>query len=725
MSWKWVSLQPETTDPAMLDRYPLFRPFAAYAAGIALAYGLYAAQVPVHRVLPLVFWLLPLPLVALFVLHFRFSYRRRYRFGCCLLPLLFLLGGVHTLLCLPPDADECQFAMEDRPAVYRAEVAAAPSLRPHTVKVPVRLLWGAEGSLTFPLREKCLLTLERDTASETLAYGDVLHFSARLKEVAPPLNANEFPYRLYCLRRGMARQAYLSASQWEKTSENRGRLLLRRTACWRARIVQCLREGGLDAASKGLVSTMLLGDDSLLDPQLSASYASAGVSHVLCVSGMHVGIIYWLADSLLFFLRRRRLRLLKMLLVAAVIWLYACMAALTPSVVRSAVMFTFVAFGRVFRRQTPVYNSLLTSALLMLLINPLLLFEVGFQLSYLAVWGIVWVSPMLANLLPLRRRLPAYVWRLWSVSIAAQLFTFPLTVCCFHQFPLYFLLSNVVVVVLAPFVIGGALLHLSVSAFPLLSLGTGFVLNKLVWLMNASVSWVEALPGSVLSGLFLDKAQVSLLYALLFAALCFWERPRARTGALCLGLLLAFFGDGLLRCLSNRRSQEVTLYAVHKHYVIELGNGFQSFVFTDAPADFQEGRMDFSTQGYRLRRARRHPVLVEGDTASSAFVKRGGFLQIGGLSFWCAEGRLWPDSGLSPPFMIDYLLIGKQSPGKPEKLLDGVRASCVWLLPGLSAPVRRRYLQACAERDIPVWDAGREGMLCIPLGKNLLRETHR
>ena len=84
-----------------------------------------------------------------------------------------------------------------------------------------------------------------------------------------------------------------------------------------------------------------------------------------------------------------------------------------------------------------------------------------------------------------------------------------------------------------------------------------------------------------------------------------------------------------------------------------------------------------------------------------------------------------PDSGLSPPFMIDYLLIGKQSPGKPEKLLDGVRASCVWLLPGLSAPVRRRYLQACAERDIPVWDAGREGMLCIPLGKNLLRETHR
>lgn len=709
----------------MLNRYPLFRPFFAYAAGVAVAYALYAAHaVPLSRPMP---WLRLLPwlLLGMWLSHFRFTYRNRYVFACCMLPAFFLCGLVHALVCLPSDKQVEQPSPYERPALYRAEVAETPSLRARTVKVTVRLLSRHDSAVSSPLREKCLLTLARDSASESLAYGDALLFSAVLKDVAPPLNADEFPYRLYLLRRGVKRQAYLSSSQWTKMVGAKGNPLLLHTARWRARVVRCLQEGGLDDASKGLVSTMLLGEDSMLDPQVSAAYASVGVSHVLCVSGMHVGIVYWIVDSLLFFLRRRSLRLLKMLLVVAVIWLYACMAALTPSVVRSAVMFTFVAFGRVFRQQTPVYNSLLTSALLMLLVNPPLLFEVGFQLSYLAVWGIVWLQPMLVGLFPLRRRLPAYIWKLWSVSIAAQFFTFPLSVYYFHQFPVYFLLSNIVVVTLAPFVIGGALVFLAVSALPLLPAGVGFVLNKLVWSMNAAVGCVEALPGSCLSGLFIDGAQLLLLYALLFAVLWFWERPKAKVGLLCLGMLLVFSGEGLWRGIANRNRQEVVLYALPQHYVLELGNGFQSFVFTDAPADFREGRMAFPTKGYQLRRSRTRPVLVEGDTVAAAFVKRGDFLQIGTLSFWLAEGGTYADSAVTPCFNPDYMLVGKQAPYDIRKLLSCVRPDTVCLLPGLSASAHRRCLQACSGQRLPVRDLGVEGMLRIPLGKRSLHTINR
>ena len=702
----------------MHHTYPLFRPFLFYVSGIAASYGFHCrfSVFPEWRIfVPLILILL---LSAAISAHLFFSYRNRFLFGWLLLPLFFCFGWFSV---------QCRFQegeliisreTPDSVRCYCAELCGLPELRERTVRLDVRLRAVCSDSVRIPLLEKCRLTLERDSASESVAYGDILWFCAALKPVAPPLNEGEFSYARYLFRRGVVRQGYVSAGQWERTGGRGGNPLLRLSARWHRQLFLLLRESRLNAASKGMVSTMLLGDDALLDPAVTSAFSKVGVSHILCVSGMHVGILYMMVNYLLFFMgRNRRLRQVRSLLHMAVIWGYACMVGLSPSVTRAAVMFTFVAAGGLFRQKARVYNSLLTSAFLMLLLRPLLLFETGFQMSYLAVWGIVSTQPLLQRLWSPRSRPLRYLRDLCAVSVAAQLFTAPVSVYCFHYFPTWFLLSNVVVVTVAPFVIGTALLYLLVSFQPLLAEWTARLLDGLVWLMHGGVAAVGRLPGGSLGPLAMDGVQLALLYLLLAFTLLWLQRKKVRLLGMALCCLLLYLGDGVGRAVANRSCRELALYAIPHHYAVEYGDSRSTMVFTDVPELLLEGRFDFFMQGSRLRHGRSLAGDAFRDSLSGCWVKSGGYFQFGSCSFFCPEGPFRTDSASGPLPFPDYLLVGDSTLVRPEKLLSTLAPGCVCALPGIPTSRTGRWRTACAERGIPFVELGRSGMLRLGIDR--------
>ena len=250
-----------------------------------------------------------------------------------------------------------------------------------------------------------------------------------------------------------------------------------------------LKENNFRQEELGIIQALLLGQRQDISEEIYNNYAAAGVIHILAVSGLHVGIILWLLHKLFSPLERRKKgRVLKTIILIALLWLFAILAGLSPSVVRAVTMFSFVAVGLQIKRRTSVINTLFMSMMVLLLIRPQFIFEVGFQLSYLAVFSIVLLQPILYRLLEPKNKLIKYFWGLLTVTIAAQAGVLPLSLFYFHQFPGLFFISNLVIL---PFM--GLILALGivVMILALLNLLPEFLTEFYSFLISSLNNFVE------------------------------------------------------------------------------------------------------------------------------------------------------------------------------------------------------------------------------------------
>ena len=295
-------------------------------------------------------------------------------------------------------------------------------------------------------------------------------------------------------------------------------------------LLSIYRRNGIQNESFDILAALTLGYKTGMDPEIKRTWADAGAMHVLAVSGLHVGIIYMIMNYLIRFLARFKYGChLQGILLLLTLWTYALLTGMSPSVMRSATMFSFIVIGKVLKRDGSIYNSLAISAFFLLLIDPFLLFTVGFQFSYLAVVSIVFFQPQFDKLLYIGNPILKKLWQLTTVSLAAQIGTFPLAVYYFHQFPSYFLLSGYVVITMAGMLIYLSALLLILSPIGILSEGLGWILRNLVEGMNFLIVKIQALPGSVIRELSLSQYQLLFTYFLLFSliALLSFKRKKA------------------------------------------------------------------------------------------------------------------------------------------------------------------------------------------------------
>lgn len=333
-----------------------------------------------------------------------------------------------------------------------------------------------------PVSGKLLLNITRDSAGMDLRPGERVAVASEVTKINKPLNPYQFDYSNYMEDLGVLRQVNVSKSEVLLLPESNSGI--REVAGnIRGNIVLKLEQFSFEADELAIIQALLLGQRQEVSQEIYSNYAAAGVIHILAVSGLHVGIILLLLNRILQPIERfPKGRIVKAILLILLLWGFALLAGLSPSVVRAVSMFSFVAIGMQLNRRTSVLNTLFISLLVLLLINPGYLTQVGFQLSYAAVLSIVLIQPHLYNLYKGESRAIKYLWGILSVTIAAQIGVLPLSLFYFHQFPGLFFLSNLLILPFLGIILGTGIL---VMLLALLNILPKFLADAFGWMIES------------------------------------------------------------------------------------------------------------------------------------------------------------------------------------------------------------------------------------------------
>lgn len=491
----------------------------------------------------------------------RASYRWRWLQGSLLFLAVVLAGATHKAEYLRTHQ---AVALADLQAFAALKVTVThyPESKGAFLRVQAQVSSALDSSRYWPLEHQgCLLKFDsNDVAAKQLTPGHTLVVaSSGLRGLYESRNPHAFSYKKLMASRGIHFQLKLPSGSWQvyETSALKGPMGF-------ASRLKKLSTAKLFSFLKGeqqapFAAALLLGDRSALDQDLVKAYASSGAIHVLAVSGLHVGIFYMLVRWLSMHLfRLKRWGSLAVVLLA--LWLYALVTGLPPSVSRACTMFSLIAIAKELKRDALIYNSMSAAAFVLLWLKPAFLTETGFQLSFAAVIGIVYLQPKLYKLVYLKHKWADWLWQLTSVSLAAQLFTFPLSVYYFNQFPNYFLLSNFVVIPIAAPLLLGCLLLLALSPLPFLAEKFGWLLGKAFDLVNAIILQIEQLPGALSEGIAWSPTTFWLSYAFILSG-CWWlwgKENRFRLFTIWLGAALLV--QPLLQKIEQQKQVTFTLY---------------------------------------------------------------------------------------------------------------------------------------------------------------------
>jgi competence protein ComEC len=474
-------------------------------------------------------------------------------------------------------------------------------------------------------------------------YGDVVLIHAKLKEIENSQNPYAFDYKKYMQRKGIFYTAYIPVSRWEKIGQFRGNPIKDKAHQIQQYFSKVFADAGMNGDEYSIITAILLGNDETMEPELKASYASAGVSHILCVSGMHVGVIFMILNFILQPLDySKQLRLLKAVLLMLFIWLYACITGLSPSVTRAATMFSFVTIGGMLRRNTNIFHSLFASLFILLIINPLLIFETGFQLSYAAVFGIVIFQQKIMELWEPKRKITNYFWNLITVSVAAQLATFPLSVYTFGQFPNYFLLANLSVITLSFVVVVSGVCLLAVSFIPMVSNWIAWLLTHEIKLMNFIIQSIEKIPGAVTENISISWVQILLIYLCIIAFYLLFQQKKKIYYWIgfssFLGIILLFDYDKY----QTQHIENRTIYKLSKGIAVGFNYHGKAVIFSDSIRD--KGHKDYAyciKNHERKVRAESIIVPLDSNFQNDFLMKEGDFVVFGGKTYHLARRQRW------------------------------------------------------------------------------------
>lgn len=466
---------------------------------------------------------------------------------------------------------------------FKGRISEQPIEKNKTVKAVIEIVAIKDTTKWIPKQGKIVAYLSKDDRALKLKSGSSVIFKGFPAKVVNAGNPGEFNYAGYLARKGIFHQLYIPSSAWIAVSVPARFSLLTSAEQIREVLLNNMKGNGIEGEAFDVASAILLGYDDLIDPETRKAYAGTGAMHILSVSGLHVGIIYTLLSYLLVFLTKRKNGpILKALLLIVIIWLYAFITGLAPATIRSAAMFTFVSVGSVFGRKTPMYNTLAASALFILIVNPLLVADIGFQLSYIAVVGIVAIQPGLSSLVPFKHKIAIYFRDLVTVSIAAQLATLPITLYYFNQFPNYFLLTNLVIIPWSFLVMVVGMLFVVVSPVHGIAFYFGKLLSWLVYGMNWAIKAIESMPNSVSEGLNISLFEMILLSLTIVLLVVFFQSKYKKILYASLLIACALVVSLLISSYNHSKQQAIVVCNYPKINCLLLVKGDKMKIITDS-----------------------------------------------------------------------------------------------------------------------------------------------
>ncbi|GAB3545667.1 ComEC/Rec2 family competence protein [Spirosoma fluminis] len=700
-------------------------PFVRYAAGLSGGIVLYAC-LPDLWLMPLVILLVGSILFIRGVVATTNNAIKPIQTGQGLGVLLLLaaLGWVATYARTASNQRDNLLHVADTLQAYEGVVAAQPEERAKTYRVELAVRRGkfagfldkdepGRSAVWQPLSGRVIVYLDKSNVAMP-RYGEVWLVSGPPRPIDPPLNPGEFNYKRYLSYRNIYHQQYVRPYQREIIGHDPPNSITQLATTvnrWADSVL--VRQVGT-RAEYGIVNAMILGIRDDLDTELYRAYSAAGAVHILSVSGLHVGILFWVLTFVLSFLTRRpRGKMVMAALQLMILWFYALVTGMSPPVLRSAAMFTMLIVANASGRQQQLTNTLGASAFFILCFDPYALFSAGFQLSNLAVAGIGAWQSSLYQTFTFRNRLLNKLWEITALALVAQLITFPLGVFYFHQFPTYFLLANPAVMILSFILLPLAMLTLGLCWIPYANEGLGWLLQKVAWLLNGVVTQTGQLPGAAWDGLWLSPEVMTITYLLIgCGAALLLTRNRVYLWATCISALvlanLILWDD-----YSQRHQQRLAVHFLPHRTAISLTDGYTSTLLTDMDSadtrsyDFYL-KNTFGQWGVKN--------IIQANAGADSLTTIPNYYKTRDYALWVWRGKsllivnkLTGRNAWRLPAVVDYLIIRRNALRDWNQLNGRVVARHIIFDDSNKTPLTDKLLAEAAQRNITCYSVRQMG----------------
>lgn len=427
-----------------------------------------------------------------------------------------------------------------------------------------------------------LIHIQKDSISKLLHVDDILYTHIPLEKVRSSLNPTNFDYKTYLNDRYIYHQLHLKTNDFIST-QNTSQTIYGYAATIRNQIHESLIAANFKADELAVIEALLLGQRQQISKELQNNYANAGAIHILAISGLHIGIIVLLLNFLLKPITRfRHGKFLKLLMMISILWSFAIISGLSASVVRAVTMFTAIVIATYFKRQTNTFQVLLISMFFLLICKPHFLFDVGFQLSYAAVFAIVWLQPLWQKFWNPKSWFLKSFWSLLTVSLSAQLGVLPLSLYYFHQFPGLFFVANLTIIPVLGIILILGILVIILAYFQILPEFLSTIYSFIIQQMNHFIAWIASHDQFLFDDIFISLYQMIGCYLIIIGFANYFHLPKRKHFKLALICILICQSLWFLdRFLYTPKNNSFMVFHQHKTSVLAHQNGLDLQLFHD------------------------------------------------------------------------------------------------------------------------------------------------
>ena len=633
---------------------------------------------------------------------------RRVSFASCVFAFFTAIGMIVSLNAtpshtLPPITDKTT-------AIARIENMPTEQEYSYNTLATIVALDDSAGTRNCDI--KIQLSLQKSFTAKTLQCGELIIFHPELQLIERNAMPYSFDYAQFMMRKGILYRQYLADDTWQ-LSQYRAPLTMQQQALQiQQQCISSLKRCNLSDENIALLSALLWGYKANIEPSTRQYFSAAGLSHILAVSGLHTGIIALILWLLLYPLQYTPLRHIRGIITLILLWVYAFITGLSPSVVRACIMASFVGVASMLNRPNTSLNALCGSAVMVLLWAPMQLFDIGFQLSYTAVAGIILLSPHLdiSNYFDKYNPILRYITGLAAASLAAQIATIPYAAFYFHYIPVWGLLSNLLLTpLLTPLVLIALGMQL-LEALHLPHTWLDYATNTICNLLCNGAQAIATLPGATIEGAWISLPML-LLYGTVVVSI--WYAISRRSFRPITPALIALVSmQGIILYDSLRPSSPIALLPNERQYThIQLADNNRNclIVSTDTCCNEPSTGSEWRIHEHLITQH----ITAHDTIASKDIYVALPFIEYYGTRILWVDNNTWRYCHTDTPIAVDYAIITEQYKGHIDSLLKSFNIGSIILSASIYPDKSNELIQECIHHNITYHDSRINGLWSI------------
>ncbi len=664
-------------------------------------------------------FIFPALLIILFIFLFfekKFFSQKPHNFGISIYIFMFLFGFYLTNHKKPDEP----IIDSTKKIVYEGVIVEPPKEKRKTIHCVVKIEAFLDSVEWKKADTKAVVYFQKDSISEAFKYGDRILLNSYLNPIKNPGNPKEFDYKSFMQQKGIFTTAYAKNGDFTFLEAKQANFFIDFATNLRSNLLKIYQYFGIQDQEYAVLSALTLGYRDEVDIETRDKFANTGAMHILAVSGLHVGIIFMILNVLLNFMdKNRKLKIIKSVIIIFSLWIFAGIAGLSPSVNRSALMFSLVVIGKMINKNSSTFNTIFASAFVLLIINPLDILSVGFQLSYSAVLAIVYFQPFIYKLLFFKRWLPDQIWALTSVSIAAQIGTMPFGFFYFHQFPNYFFISNILVIPLSSIILYLAVALMILSFIPVINGFIAFLLKLSMKILIGGVTLIDKIPYSTSKNISVTPAQTITLYIVILSFVMFWMYNKRQLLYTFLVSLIIFLSLNIIKKYNIQKSSEILVYNTQKYPVLNILTGKNNYVLTDTITIKDEKAFNYISKPYWVEKKSLKPLFFNLDSLKNTkydnkvFAFNNNFFKIGNTSFLILNQSKQLEFTIDRKKNVDYIILSQNIYTDIKPIVDLFDFKTI-IFDGTNKNWRtEKWKEQCENLNIPYYDITTQGAFAV------------